>query len=312
MYVYKSIYKCLSEPLTLDKDFVLAEKTMDVIKFKIYVLPKNVSVYKIMDNVKNYANLSMVKTECYIYICSNFEIKDDIIFEMEDYVKHNIDNAVLDECIAKVPFIAAIPSPRKAIDLFGNITLHFTEHKSYLSSKEVYCYINHRSKEDQHLICEHNSKIKYVTLNDRHRFNNLHGKVLEDNTVMLFKHYPVNASIVYVLPDEFNVIERTHNKMAFVEKNNFIFWIVTHHTFINNRTYSGEINTTKFCPQQQDLSNIEYIFKVFSDYCFDSPEITKSAIVARDVGCSMLMFVGIYNLQLGNEYVKYFEMLGLK
>ncbi len=310
MYVTKSSYKCFSEPAVLDKDLVLAED-LNVIKFKIYIIPHTSSIYNIITDISDYANLPMCKDDCFIYIYSDFNLQPDIIRSIEDFIKHNVDDAVLDDSYTNVNFMSAVESPRKAIDLFGNITLHFSHHHTQIPTKnETYHYINYSCRENQHQIDNYCTRVKYVKLDDRHRFSTLNGKVTEGTTVLLFNAYPMESNIVYIIPDEFNIIQGSNNKIASFESNNFIFWIVTHHTFLNDKPVSGEINTTRFCPQQQSIENMETIFETFSKYSFDNPQITKSAVIAKDENCSMLMFVGIYNMQYGNEYSKYFEKLG--
>lgn len=307
MYILKSKYCGLLEPATHEHELIQSENR-GVVKFKIYILPMKTSIYEMTKDITLYVNLPMDKQQSFIYISSLYPLNNDIVVEIEDFIKKNIPNVQEDDNHFRTTFFGRMDSPKEAIDLLGNVTLHFPQHAD---RNKLFYYTNYVSLNDKNLISKGNSIVKYVNLEERHNFSATHGKVLNDG-VFLFTMYPTECNIVYILPDTFSILDETNNKIAYFEHENFVFWIVTHHTFLNNKNRSNAINTTKFCPQHESIGNLNFIFNTFSQFGFSDPEITPSAVIAHDRNCGMLMFVGIYNIQQGNEYGKYFEMLGLK
>nr|WOZ57620.1 hypothetical protein MmNV_27 [Menippe mercenaria nudivirus] len=312
MIVYRSIYDTFAEPSVINKELVMAG-SLNVIKFKIVTIPHNSSIYNLLHDYKEYANLETIQDECSIFFVSDFILNDEVKSQIENFIQKQF-NAKPNENCEVVHYFANRTSVSSCIDFYSSITLHIPTHSVRGDQNDSFHYINYRSINRPELIDMNNSIVQYVKLKDRHHFSTVHGKLRENNTVSLFHHYPVECDKVYILPDSFNILTQGYNKIAYYNHDNFIFWIVTHHTFISEsgQPTSSIINTTKFCPQELSADSVSAIFNIFAEYGFDTPSIEKSSIVARDDNCSLLMYAGIYNLQHGNEYSKYFANIGLK
>ncbi|QBB28640.1 hypothetical protein HgNV_035 [Homarus gammarus nudivirus] len=303
MYVYKSIYNAVTIPTIYKKNLVLPE-TENLITFNVYILPTNVSVYQMIKYPADFSYVSSSIVPCYVYIKTEDKLSDSLIDTVETFIQKDIESVVRGENPVTINTFEIVDSAKQAISLYKNITLFIPIH-----SNELFVYDNYNNVRDNTISC-YDSKISYIHLNDRDDVQFLCGKCLRDETVALFNYYPISGGdMVYIIPEDFSIIENTNNKIACIEHNEFVFWLVTTNILMNDTPKSESFMCTKFCPKSQSIEEINQLLKVFTKYKFTNIKIMDSAIAAEDVEHSLLLFVGIYNLQYANKYTKYFELL---
>ncbi|UBZ25624.1 hypothetical protein QKT26_gp34 [Carcinus maenas nudivirus] len=306
MYIYKSIYNCNSTPTLYNKDIILPQ-TDEQLKFAIYIIPHNESLYNIILDNNRFSQISMSQNDCYIYILSVNTLASDILEQVEQYISRNIPNVFNNsQSISTFKPITYLRSIKDALNLYQNITVFLSKHNN-----GTFIYDNY-SNNKKNTISIHDSIISYQHLNDRNNHSTLCAKYYYDTgEVSIFNLYKVdNCSTVIILPPEFYIVKNTNNKIATMIYNDYIFWIITTNTFINdNEPVDSTINCTKFCPKSQNINNINELLKVFNKYKFTNHIIMNSAIASEDKMNSILFFVGIYDLQVNNKYTKYFDKL---
>lgn len=302
MFVYKSIYNSVDSPSINDKNIVIPE-TNETIVFKIYILPENTNVYDIIVNATKFALISMTQTNCLIYIVCDHKLTIENLNLIEKHISINYSNVTKDDDVYNYKHIETLENANNIINLYGNVTLHFSNHNN-----NIYDYINYSCPNNA--INMYDTRVNYVVFNDRFNFSNVHGKVLDNGNISMFYLYPLpNTYRIYILPDEFVIIKEADNKIAYVKHNDCIFWIATHFTFINNNVSHPLYNTTQFCPQSQNVDQMMYIFSIFKQYKFEVPQIMRSCILAEDEKNGILMFIGVLNLQFKPQYSIYFEKI---
>ncbi|UVX94901.1 hypothetical protein CsNV_041 [Callinectes sapidus nudivirus] len=303
MYVYKSTYDCKSSPIYYNREIIIPN-TKEVLKFAIYVIPRTESLYDILTINDKFSNLSMANDDCFIYITTNEKFSIEIMEQIEKYIKDNISETEPAAANVKIDPTRYIPSVKQAILMYKNITLFFPMH-----TNNKFIYDNYSNRYNN-TISIHDSKIHYKFLTDRHDFSKLCGKVTRNNEVILFDMYPIaNTNIVYILPPEFTILIGTNNKVATLMHDNFVFWIITTHTFVNYSPQSQEFASTKFCPKSENIETINNLLTIFRKYKFSSFKFMNSSISSEDSKNSIMMFVGIYDMQYLNKYTKHLNLL---
>ena len=307
MYLYKSKHLCITSPTVHKKQIIIPNENR-VIEFEVYTLPSNTNIFELISNPNIYSQISMVKRLCLIYFLSNEELtKPEIIQNIETFIKNNYEDVHENEDFRTVKFFEICTNVLAAINLYNNITLYFSEHEN-----SKFRYINYTSVGNR--IDKYDTAIQYVHINNRQDFSSLCGKVImPSKEVCLFHSYPTQASKVYLLPDNFVILKEADNKIAFVENDKYVYWLVTHHTFINlandQQSFQQQLLASQICSKNINAIDMKNISNVFSKYGFYTPSVTQTAIVAEDSKNSILMFVGVYDLSIGSEYIKYFEKL---
>lgn len=308
MYIYKSIFQTTSVPTVIEKNIVLPDSN-GTVDFKIHILPTDVSLYNVFYNASEYSKISMSKVECFLYIVSDVKLIKSIIGTIETFIGKEVNDTVKNENLFHISPFEVVNSPREAIDLYKRITFHFSTH-----SNDKFTYVNYRDNfNNDNVISDGDTKVEYVHLNDRHTVCLLAGKVKENQEVLLFNMYPLKDTYkVFILPPDFVVLKESSNKIAYVVVNDsLIFWLVTHHTFLSSNPDQMNLppryDTNNFCPKS--LSNLDPIFEVFFSYNFNDLLIKDTCVVSEDAASGIIMFIGVYEMQFGNKYAKYFQSL---
>lgn len=305
MIVYKSIYNTNSKPTIADAHIILpstSNDNTDVLKTKIYIIPPDEVLYNIIADELNFTKLSMTNVFCSIYFTADNILSKEILAAIEAHILGTYKGELNDQ-YCKIKYFEKIKTVRDAVNLYKQITIHSSVH-----SNEIFTYSNYSSD-----ICQidfYDSRVTYVDIQDRHNTSFLNGKLNDDYEVLLFRMHPISNYKVFVIPDNFTILKATNNKVAFATINNYVYWLVTHYNFINDNSINdAEPLATKFCPQSQSINTISSMLSVFNDFKFNDPQFAETCIMCEDRENSILMFVGIFNLQYGNEYGKYFEKL---
>ncbi|UOT91796.1 CmNV_034-like protein [Aratus pisonii nudivirus] len=301
MYIYKSCYNCIGFPSVTDKDVIMPE--LDVIKFKILVIPNTISLYSIISDTSNYSKINMVKSECYIYIGSDLTLNVDILKNIEEYISKNISEVSHITDNYCVDFFEYSNDLKDVLKNYKHLTLFIPDH-----TNDLFTYINYRNNENN-TVNIHDSIINYKQFEYRNDFSTLCGKMLPNKKIGLFTMFPLFCSKVYILPDEFMIIKESNNKIATLQIDNFCFWLVTHHQFLNNNTQQKTYSSTKICPHSLDIQTMSFITNTFQKYDFFVTHLGETFILGEDTEHSMIMFIGLFDFNIGNEYVKYFENL---
>ncbi|UHB41770.1 hypothetical protein MrNuV_ORF047 [Macrobrachium rosenbergii nudivirus] len=309
MFIYKSKYNSdQSLPLKIEKSLIIQD-TKEYFNFVVLVIPINAPLYMVVADDSYFLQLQMVDDKCNIFIMSKEFLSRQHINLIEDFISHNVSET---KPIPEPIPIRCIGKSTSAIDSFNynNITLHFNSF-----TNNYYNFINYVSNDPEHIHI-HDSRICYKKLHTRMNADLIHGKVNGfTRGVNIFQWYPMlNTPTVYILPNEFSILKRSNNRVAFINVDNYYFWLVTDkHSFLNDNLIDSDnsalYKTSAFCSTNLNQQSLNAIFNVFKKYNFNNYIINESAIVAEDIQSSLLFYTGVCKTSDYSQYSKCFDLL---